>query len=177
MEILKKLLPNTNFVEKVFEEISKNNYSNVRDMFKEKNIEITDQQIENLKIFYEGIRNQVNSMSDNEIDKIKKIASKIGYETEDRDEKNYGNLDKIKKLNDKQIDIISGGAFGDRLELMIFGNALNSAVSSVMSGLTDIFEGNFKKGTLKTIGSLAVVTGLVLCAKKVASTSRLDEIF
>ncbi|MCL2311825.1 MAG: hypothetical protein FWC41_04970 [Firmicutes bacterium] len=187
-ETFDKLLKNGNFIEKVFEEMVKENYGNVREIFKQKGVEVTSDQIEELKRLYSEVYNQVSQLPESEIEKINaglgllsnEFTNANPEEIEDVLHKTSG----ITNLSDEQMADAAGGL---KLSLEGISGLIGAASNTVLDycknnkcgstlafvagttgvgiGLKNICDGNYVKGVGQAITGLGAAGAIVFASR------------
>jgi len=91
-EQFNELFKDRNFIEKVFEEMVKENYGNIKEIFKTKGIDITNDQMTEIKNLYSEVYEQIKKLPEDEINKIS-----AGLEVINNEFKNF-NPDEIEEI-------------------------------------------------------------------------------
>jgi len=176
-EQFNELFKDRNFVEKVFQEMVKENYGNMREIFKTKGIEITSDQMIEMKNLYSEVYKQIKKLPENDIDKISAGLEVINNEFKNSDPSEIKEVLKetrgITNLSDEEMSDAAGGLKASLLSIagfigkapgFVMKNKIGSGlavtgvgigVASVAIGAKDISDGNYKEGVGK------IVTGLL----------------
>jgi len=112
-EQFNELFKDRNFVEKVFQEMVKENYGNMREIFKTKGIEITSDQMIEMKNLYSEVYKQIKKLPENDIEKISAGLEVINNEFNNSDPSEIKEVLKetrgITNLSDEEISDAAGG--------------------------------------------------------------------